>query len=89
MTIKLRVKVVPGARSEGLDLYGDLLKVKVSAPPEKGRANEAVAAMLAQRLNLPSSAVRVVAGFTTPLKTLEIPQEGAAALQTLLHSLRH
>ena len=70
--MQLRIKVIPGARKEQLEWRGDLLKVKVCAPPEKGRANAAVEALLAQRLALPRSSVRIVAGFSSPLKTLEI-----------------
>ncbi|MDR0781811.1 MAG: DUF167 domain-containing protein [Pseudomonadales bacterium] len=88
MSLKLRIKVIPGARTEALDLHGDMLRVKVTTAPEKGRANEAVAALLAQRLNLPASAVRVVAGFTNPLKTIEIDPSAVAAVAHLLASLR-
>lgn len=88
MSVKLKIKVIPGARTESIDLYGDLLRIKVTAAPEKGRANEAVAALLAKRLNLPASAVRVVAGFTNPLKTVEINQCEPAQLTALLESLR-
>lgn len=70
--MQLRIKVVPGARSEGVEWLGDLLKVKVRAAPEKGRANAAVEQLLAERLALPPSSVRIVAGFGSPLKTLEI-----------------
>jgi uncharacterized protein YggU (UPF0235/DUF167 family) len=88
MSIKLRVKVIPGARTESLDLYGEMLRVKVTVAPEKGRANDAVAALLAKHLNLPTSAVRVVAGFTNPLKTIEIDQCDAAAVESFVASLR-
>jgi len=70
--MQLRIKVVPGARSEGLEWLGDLLKVKVRAAPEKGRANAAVEALLAQRLALPQESIRIVAGFGSPLKTVAI-----------------
>ncbi len=43
---RLSLKVVPGSsRDEIVGWLGDSLKVKVKAPPEKGRANEAVDAM--------------------------------------------
>jgi hypothetical protein len=80
--------VIPGARTEALDLYGDLLRVKVTVAPEKGRANEAVAALLARHLKLPVSAVQVVAGFTNPLKTIELTQCDAATVEHLFASLR-
>jgi uncharacterized protein YggU (UPF0235/DUF167 family) len=70
--MQLRIKVVPGARKESVEWLGDLLKVKVRAAPEKGRANAAVEELLAQRLALPANSVKIIAGFTSPLKTLEI-----------------
>ncbi|MDR2213046.1 MAG: DUF167 domain-containing protein [Pseudomonadales bacterium] len=87
MGVKLRIKVIPGARAEALERYGDLLRVKVRAAPEKGRANEAVLALLAKALSLPPSALRVVAGFTSPLKTIEIDHYDAAALGRFLEGL--
>lgn len=70
--MQLRIKVVPGARNEGVEWLGDVLKVKVRAAPEKGRANTAVEELLARQLAVPAASVRIVAGFTSPLKTVEI-----------------
>lgn len=70
--LRLQLKVIPGASRESVEWYGDLLKVKVRVAPEKGRANAAVAALLAARLDLPASAVTIVAGHTNPLKTVEL-----------------
>lgn len=71
-TLRLQLKVIPGATRPGIDWFGDKLKVKVNAPPEKGRANAAVCALLATALDLPLSAVRIVAGEHQPLKTVEL-----------------
>ena len=72
----LDVKAVPGARKdEVVGLLGDRLKVRVSAPPEDGRANAAICAMLAAELGLPKSSITVVRGTTRAEKTLRI--EGA------------
>jgi uncharacterized protein YggU (UPF0235/DUF167 family) len=85
--VQLRIKVVPGARNEGIEWLGDLLKVKVRVAPEKGRANTAVEELLAERLALPQSTVKIVAGFTSPLKTVEI--SSVADLSTLRQKLDH
>ena len=46
--VTLIVKVVPGSsRDRIVGKYGDALKVQVSAAPERGRANEAVIALIA------------------------------------------
>lgn len=73
----LRVKVAPGASRDAiLGWLGDVLKVSVSAPPDKGRANDAVVALIAARLALPRRAVSVAGGLASPRKQLRI--EGLA-----------
>lgn len=59
----MRLRVSPGARSDRiLGVHGGALKISVSAPPERGKANRAVVDLLATVLGLPRSAVRIVAG---------------------------
>ena len=62
--IPLRVK--PAAKQDTLiGAYGGKLKMTVVAPPERGKANDSVARVLAGALNLATSRVRVVSGFTS------------------------
>lgn len=71
--LRLRVKVVPGSSREGIAGWvGDRLKVKVTAPPEKGKANAAVVNLLAEALGVPRARVRIAAGGASPLKTVEL-----------------
>lgn len=70
---RLTVKVVPGSSRDGIvGWLGDALKIKVTAPPEKGRANEAVVSLLCERLGLPADAVTVVSGHSSPSKVIAI-----------------
>ena len=79
--VLLRVKVVPGGRRDAIvGLLGDRLKIAVSAPPEKGKANAAVCQLLAGHVGVPVSAVDVVAGHTTPRKTIQIKGATVAAV---------
>lgn len=55
-----------------------MLRVRVNAVPDKGKANAAVAALLAKALGVPKSAVSVVSGETSRMKTLEVVGDGAA-----------
>lgn len=67
------MKVVPGAsRNAVVGWLGEVLKVAVTAPPERGKANAAVETTLAAALDIERSAVRVVAGHASPRKTVEI-----------------
>jgi uncharacterized protein (TIGR00251 family) len=68
--MRLAIKVVPKAsRDRVVGWLGDRLKVQVRAAPERGKANAAVAALLSDFLGAP---VRVVAGESSALKTVEI-----------------
>jgi len=67
----VEVKVVPGAsRSRIVGPHGGAVKAQVAAPPERGRANDALCALFAETLRVPRRAVTVVRGETSPRKTL-------------------
>ncbi len=69
----LVVKVVPGAsRTRYLGEWDGRARVAVAAPPERGKANKALIAWLAQRLSIRKSDVAIVEGETSPLKTIRI-----------------
>lgn len=71
--VRLRVRVAPGARrSVIVGRLGDAWKVRVSAPPERGRANDEVVALLAEHLDLHRSELRVVSGHTSRDKVIEL-----------------
>tara|TARA_R110002096_G_scaffold57426_2_gene145620 strand:- start:28232 stop:28486 length:255 start_codon:yes stop_codon:yes gene_type:complete len=67
------VKVVPGSsRSVIAGWLGDALRIRVTAPPERGKANAAVALLLDDVLGLPKGSARIVSGGTSPRKLFEI-----------------
>lgn len=69
----VEVKVVPGAsRSRVAGPFGDGIRVRVAAPPEKGRANEELCATLAAALGVRPSDVCVVRGAGSPRKTVHV-----------------
>ncbi len=69
----LSVKVTPGARrDEVVGWNGGVLRLRVSAPPQDGRANAAVVALLAGALGVRKSAVAISAGRASAHKRVEI-----------------
>jgi hypothetical protein len=69
----VRIKAVPGAKRPGVaGVLGDRLKVKVSQPPEGGKANKAIIQALADLLGVPVSSITLVEGQTSPAKTFRI-----------------
>src|SRR5437764_5257559 len=70
---KLHIKVVPGASGSGIAGWlGDTLKVRVTAPPERGKANAAVEATIAAALGVPADRIRIVSGHTSARKIVEV-----------------
>lgn len=71
--VMLRLKAVPGASRNAVGgLVGDRLKVRVAAPPEGGRANDAIVELLADRLEVRRSAIQIVVGLASPEKVARI-----------------
>ncbi|HXR53824.1 MAG TPA: DUF167 domain-containing protein [Acidimicrobiales bacterium] len=81
----LRVHVQPGAgRTAVTGRHGDALRVKVGAPPEGGRANAALVALLATTLGIAPSRISIESGETSRAKRLRIVGLPAADLERLL-----
>jgi uncharacterized protein (TIGR00251 family) len=60
------------------------VKIRVSAPAEGGKANAAICSLLAKALGVRARDVRIVAGATSPEKTVEIEGVDAATVQQAL-----
>jgi uncharacterized protein (TIGR00251 family) len=75
VTIELRVQ--PRARRTALEASGDALKAAVTAPPEDGKANDAVIALLSQEWRLPKSVFAVIKGAAARNKTVSVSGEPA------------
>ncbi len=69
----IAIHVQPGARkTEVIGLYGEAIKIKVAATPERGIANEALVDFIAERLDIPKNAVKLVRGRTGRSKTIAV-----------------
>lgn len=71
--ITLSVKVIPNSsRDEIMGLHDTALKIKVSAPPENGKANQAVILALAKALHINKTSIKIISGQTQPHKQIQI-----------------
>jgi uncharacterized protein (TIGR00251 family) len=67
------VKVVPGSsRMAVCSLLDDMVKIKVSAAPEKGKANKCLLDFLAKQLSVKRNAVKIVSGKGNPVKSVQV-----------------
>jgi len=83
--ILLPVKVVPGAsRTRFLGELDGRARIALVAPPEKGKANEALVTYLAKLLAVRKRDVTVAAGRTSPLKTVRIERVAPDAVREAL-----
>lgn len=84
---RLRLRVSPGAGRAGIvGRHGEAWKVRVTAPPEDGRANEAVLRLLADALSVPRGALTLVSGHTTRDKIVVLDGVGPAQIERRLTS---
>jgi len=70
---RLALRVTPGARSEGIEIAGRRVLLKVRAKPKDGEANEAVLALLARALGVATSRLRMLRGATGRDKLVQLP----------------
>ena len=82
--LRLSIRLQPGAsanRIDGFEVLADgqaVLRARVTAAPEKGKANQALIKLLAKALRLPKGDVTIVTGATDRRKTVAIEGDPAA-----------
>ena len=72
-SLLLTLHVQPRAKKNQVaSLYNDALKIRLTTPPRKGRANKAIIAFLAEELHLPKSAIAIKSGLQSRAKQVLI-----------------
>lgn len=80
--VLLWIKAVPGASRDQISgVLGDRLKIRIAAPPEDGKANEAICRLLAEQLGIKVKQVSIETGHSNAEKTVRIV--GVTAAQVL------
>ena len=70
---RIRVRVQPGSsKNQILGFEGDVLRVKLTAPPVEGKANKALIAFLAEALGVRKSAVSIAMGHAGREKIVDV-----------------
>jgi len=73
--MKIQVKVKPNSRTEEINKEGDGFIVKVKEPPKEGKANQAVIKLLAEHFGVSKSQVRILSGFRSRNKVVDVAEE--------------
>jgi uncharacterized protein (TIGR00251 family) len=87
-TLILAVKAVPGAsKSECVAVKEGQLRVRIAAPAEDGKANQALCHFLAKTLGCPKKDIALRSGEKSRLKTLALPLACQEKLEALIAHL--
>ncbi|HKM90194.1 MAG TPA: DUF167 domain-containing protein [Candidatus Acidoferrales bacterium] len=85
--VRFAVRVQPRASRNAIEGVRDgALRIRLTAPPVEGEANEALVRLLAARLNVPKSAVRIVSGERGRTKRVAVRGVTAAQVRALLRT---
>jgi uncharacterized protein (TIGR00251 family) len=72
-SVVFSVKVVPRSSKTAMaGVLGGMLKVKLAAAPEKGKANQSLIEFLADTLGVRKNAIKIISGQTSPVKKIEV-----------------
>lgn len=71
----LKVKVISKASCDSLVQVGDALKIKITAAPEKGKANQRVIKLIAEHFGVAKSQIEIISGLTSHQKLVKINRE--------------
>ena len=86
--VVFRIRVVPRAsRCEPAGFQGDALKLRITAPPVEGKANEACIALLAELLGVKKAQVTIISGHASRTKTVAVEGLKADRVISLLAAL--
>lgn len=85
--VRIVVQIMPNAKkTEVMGVLDDALKIRLQAQPIEGKANEALVRYIADRLDVPRSAVLITHGQTSKRKILEV-RSVRATVDTVMETL--
>ena len=71
--MKIEIKVIAKAKKEGIEKISEnSYRIKVSPPPEKGKANKRVIELISREFDIKKRDIRIVSGETNNRKIIEI-----------------
>jgi uncharacterized protein (TIGR00251 family) len=84
--VAFTAKIVPaGSQTCLCGLLGGMLKIKVSAPPEKGKANKCLLEFLAKKLGVKKTGVSIISGRNSKVKSVQVLGISAQTLREKLN----
>lgn len=85
--MRIHVRVIPRSSKNSIVWEAGALRVRLTAPPVEGAANEALIGLLAQCLGVPKRDIQIVHGSAGRHKTIEIVGMTAEAVEQKVRSV--
>ena len=88
--LRVAIRLLPRARADGLAAIvaipggGRVLKATVTAPPEAGRANEALSRLLARAWHIPRRDISIAQGLTSRNKVIHVAGDPHRLLEQIM-----
>ena len=92
--MRIRVRLTPKGGHDAIEGWWTdgagkrALKARVAAPPEDGKANAALIALLARTLDVRASQVRIASGAASRLKMIDVEADDALLAERLARATR-
>jgi uncharacterized protein (TIGR00251 family) len=86
--VRLRIRAAPRAkRTEIMGVQGGMIRIRLSAPPNNGAANEELIDFLARTLSVSRSAIQLRSGHASRSKVLQVTGVTSAEVEARLTRL--
>ena len=85
----IKLEVQPNSSKNAISGYNEMkacLKVSITAPAQKGKANKSLINMLSKMLGVSKTSIIIQSGFKSKIKTLLLKEVDIQAVKTLIHS---
>lgn len=84
----LKIKVLPGSkRNEISGFWQDMLKIKVTAQPEDGKANRACINLISDKLNIPKNKISLIKGHKSREKQINIEGVSSSSIDSKIKQI--
>jgi uncharacterized protein len=72
----IKILVRPNASKNSVDgIFADWIKIRISSPPEKGKANKELIKFISGKLGIVKSDIKIISGLASSKKVIEIKKE--------------
>lgn len=82
---KIKLSIRPGAAENSVEgFFGDRIKIRVKARPEKGKANKELISFISEKTGISKKDIEIISGKTSNLKEIRVIKNSSASICSML-----